>query len=82
MGIHVDQYRDFIEAAKKNGATTADIPRLRREFLKTIGIQVQEELPLAAANPEAQELPVEKTDFGRKPINPGRTKKEFWYDRF
>lgn len=81
MGIHVSAYRDFIEAAKKKGATEADIPRLRREFLKSQGIQVQEVLPLAHQYPEAVELPVEPTGFGKTPVNPGR-KREFWYDRF
>lgn len=82
MGIHVDQYRDFIEAARKRGATVEDIPRLRREFLKSIGQTVQEVLPAVETEEPSQAAePVKRPEIYRGPTNSGRTKK-YWYDRF
>ncbi len=82
MGIHVDQYRDFIESAKRNGATDEDIPRLRREFLKSIGKTVQEVLP-AVEEPEPAHAaePAKRPEIYKGPTNPGR-RKDYYWERF
>lgn len=83
VGIHVASYRDFIAEAMKKGATVDDLPRLRREYLRSLGqkVEYQPELP-AVVGPQASGEPQgEKKPPAGKVVNPGRTK-AFWWDRF